>query len=92
MMLSVLYVPQMFSFLETVRLQDGNAAGKLFELLALAARSSFGLVPTKALGLVFHLGFQQARLLAVSSYQLAYKIIVAACIEIRKLHKVFLEM
>jgi len=39
-------VAQMFSFLETVRLQDGRAIQELFELLALAGRSPPGLKST----------------------------------------------
>jgi hypothetical protein len=39
-------VAQMFSFLETVRLQGGHAIAQLCELLSLAGRSPPGLQPT----------------------------------------------
>ncbi len=39
-------VAQMFSFLETVRLQGGDASAQLCEVLSLAGRSPPGLQPT----------------------------------------------
>jgi hypothetical protein len=39
-------VAQMFSFLETVRLQGGSAIASLFEILSIAGRSPPGLQST----------------------------------------------
>ncbi len=61
-------VAQMFSFLETVRLQGGDAIAQLCELLSLAGRSPPGKAGYLNFTLAFELpGSQQALVFAVSS-------------------------